>query len=243
MHRNFSSSRRTLPFLSLHATRSCLPVLKLNFKAWVTGLCWLVVFGTVMPGCLWLSLGSLVPSRSSQPTCLWSTGTVTHHVASPFPAGSVQGTSHGDSHLPDAFLQGQGLKPAISPFYVRAALGAEAWRDPGSGHSISHLGCCLCRLLVRGCFLLRICVADALCGSTVIWSGLRNTWGMQITHPVLGLLLCSLDASLWMELLWAINSEKVFALSSYTNRFHPALFRDGGAHKHSELVLERVFVL
>lgn len=46
-----------------------------------------------------------------------------------------------------------------------------------------------------------------------------------------------------MELLWAINSEKVFALSSYTNRFYPTFFRDGGAHEDSELVLERVFVL
>lgn len=67
---------------------------------------------------------------------------------------------------------------------------------------------------------------------------------MQITtHPSLGLLPCSLDASLWMELLWAINSKKVFALSSYTNRFHSAFFRDGGDHKDLELILERVFVL
>jgi len=60
---------------------------------------------------------------------------------------------------------------------------------------------------------------------------------MQITtHP-------TLDASLRMELLSAMNSEKVLALSSYTNRFYPAFFRDGGAHEDSQLVLERVFVL
>lgn len=52
VHRNFSSSRRTLPFLSLHTTQSCLPVLNLNFKGWVTGLHSLVGFGTMMPGCL-----------------------------------------------------------------------------------------------------------------------------------------------------------------------------------------------
>lgn len=46
---------------------------------------------------------------------------------------------------------------------------------------------------------------------------------------MLGLLPCSQDALLWMELLWVISSGKVFALSSYTNRFYPAFFRDGGA--------------
>lgn len=67
---------------------------------------------------------------------------------------------------------------------------------------------------------------------------------MQIAaHPTLGWLPCSRDASLWMELLWVISSEKVFALSSYTNRFYPAFSRDGGAHKDLELVLERLFVL
>lgn len=62
-------------------------------------------------------------------------------------------------------------------------------RGASSAHNISLLGHFFCRPGARGAFLLRICVADALCGEAVIWSGLRSTWGMQTTtRPTLGLL-------------------------------------------------------
>lgn len=142
----------------------------------------------------------------SYPLYLGLPSILTYCVACPSPAGFVQGTSHGDSHLPAAFLQDQGLKRGsqLLPGSVLDPLqGLELWVRHFPPWPLP---------LPSSCerFLLHICTTDALCGRTVIWSGLWNTWGMQITtHPPLHSLPCSLDSSPWMELLRAINSGKL----------------------------------
>lgn len=48
-------------------------------------------------------------------------------------------TSHGDSHLRDASLQGWELNPLFLCAALEQPWGDEAGRDPGAEHSISYL--------------------------------------------------------------------------------------------------------
>lgn len=220
VHTNFC--RKTFPSLALHAIPAC------QNSSWNSRARW--------QGCagwwglaLWCqgargSFGSLVPS--CQPASLIHGHY--HSLSGQCISFWVCARAWLWGQPPPCFAAGSGSEPSVPCSML------EQHRElklgiPGSGTAFPILAV----PLLSAC--ARVFPALCLCRWCPLWRGWDlvrawNTWGMQITaHPMLGLLPCSQDALLWMELLWVISSGKVFALSSYTNRFYPAFFRDGGA--------------